>query len=113
MSGGVCVFCQLTNEMSGGVCVCCQLTSEMSDGASSAQIESSNRAQKKVEDVLIKTVRIVANVSISEDIGRQVACSDSIINLLMQILGENTILESTSIGMLLCLSVRHCTSVCI
>lgn len=46
------------------------------------------KAQKKFEDVVVKTVRVIANASISQDIGERIARSDECIELLLQVLGE-------------------------
>ena len=48
------------------------------------------RMVKKVEDILIKIVRVIANLSLTEDVGEVIAESDKCIDLLMQTLGESS-----------------------
>ena|SRR6218665_580019 len=50
--------------------------------------EVASKAQKKFEDVVDKTVRVIANASISQDIGETIARSDECIELLLQVLGK-------------------------
>ena len=57
-----------------------QLSKDSSDEAASRQQRS------KVEDILVKMIRLVANVLISADIGQQMACSDSLMDLLMDVI---------------------------
>ncbi len=42
-----------------------------------------------VEDVLIKLIRVIANLSINQDIGPLIASNENCVDQLMQILGEN------------------------
>jgi len=64
---------------------CVQLSEELTDG--SRQSESASRQQRsKVEDILVKMIRLVANVSISVDIGRQLSCTDSLVELLLHVI---------------------------
>ena len=48
--------------------------------------DESSRVSKTV-DVLIKAVRVVANLSINETIGSRIAATDQCVMLLLQILG--------------------------
>ena len=41
------------------------------------------------EDVLIKLIRVVANLSINPDIGPLIAANETCVDLLMQVLGED------------------------
>jgi len=43
--------------------------------------------KKKVEDVLVKVVRVIANASISEEIGEMLTGSSAIVDLLLKLLG--------------------------
>ena len=66
-------------------CVHVQLSEELSSGHN----ETSSRQQlSKVEDILIKTIRLVANVSINADIGEQLACTERLLELLMNVIGR-------------------------
>jgi len=49
----------------------------------------------KTEDVLVKVVRVIANISITEVVGPQVAASKACIDLLIRILGELDVNLST------------------
>jgi len=40
-----------------------------------------------VEDILVKMIRLIANLSISADVGQQLACTDSLVELLIHIIG--------------------------
>ena len=40
----------------------------------------------KVEDILVKMIRLVANASISGDVGEQLACTDNLLQLLMDVI---------------------------
>ena len=42
----------------------------------------------KIEDVLIKVIRVVANLSINEEIGSAVASNEVCVKLLINVLGE-------------------------
>ena len=53
-----------------------------SSGESSPSID-------KTEDVLIKLIRIIANLSINQDIGPLIAANETCVDLLMQVLGKN------------------------
>ena len=55
-----------------------------------AQSENDSTASKgKTEDVLIKVVRVIANLSINEDIGPVIATNDLCVAQLEQILGNH------------------------
>ena len=41
-----------------------------------------------MDDVLVKIVRVIANLSINEEIGPEIAASDTCIDLLIQTLGK-------------------------
>ena len=45
---------------------------------------------EKTEDVLIKLVRVIANVAMSPEVGPLIAQSQTCVDLLIQILGEST-----------------------
>jgi len=65
--------------------VCGQLMEELSSG--SCQNETASRQQQsKVEDILVKLIRLMANVSISADVGQQLASTDSLLELLMHVI---------------------------
>jgi len=42
--------------------------------------------QSKIEDILIKMIRLVANLSINADIGQQLASTDSLVELLLNVI---------------------------
>ena len=46
-----------------------------------------SRASKAV-DVLVKTVRVIANLSIKQSVGEDIARCEAVITLLLQILGS-------------------------
>ena len=48
----------------------------------------------KVEDVLIKVMRVLANLSINEDVGPAIADNPDFINLLISVIGESIVLNS-------------------
>ena len=50
--------------------------------------EAAVRSQKKTEDVLVKVIRIIANISIAEDIGMDIASREDCLELLLNILGQ-------------------------
>ena len=70
------------------MCNCVQLSEETSGSGSQNKAETASR-QSKVEDILVKMIRLVANVSISADIGEQLACSDSLLELLTDIISAS------------------------
>ena len=47
----------------------------------------------KVEDVLIKIIRVIANLSINEHIGSSIASNDVCVKLLINVLGKFMSLE--------------------
>lgn len=54
------------------------------------RIEKSDAGKEEVsktEDVLVKVVRVIANISINETVGPQVASSNLCVELLIRILG--------------------------
>ena len=55
--------------------------------------EKSDKASKS-EDVLIKLVRVIANLSINEETGQAIANSDSCVRFLMKVLNTHTVQDS-------------------
>ena len=49
-------------------------------------VDEVSRASKAV-DVLVKTVRVIANLSIKQSVGEDIARCEAVITLLLQILG--------------------------
>ena len=50
-------------------------------------VDEVSRASKAV-DVLVKTVRVIANLSIKQSVGEDIARCEAVITLLLQILGS-------------------------
>ena len=50
-------------------------------------VDEVSRASKAV-DVLVKTVRVIANLSIKQSVGEDIARCEAVISLLLQILGS-------------------------
>jgi len=65
--------------------ICVQLSEELS-GSSCHNESATRQRQTKVEDILVKMIRLVANVSISADFGQQLAYSDSMLDLLVHVI---------------------------
>ena len=65
---------------------------KLSEDASGHSESASRQQQSKVEDILVKMIRLVANVSISADIGQQLACTDSLLELLMDVISTSSLL---------------------
>ena len=66
-------------------CACVQLSEAASADGSHSEA-AGRQQQSKVEDILVKMIRLVANLSISVDIGEQLACTDSLLELLMDVI---------------------------
>ena len=58
------------------------------DVAASQESDSAKDEVNKVEDVLIKVIRVLANLSISEDVGKAIAASDQLMSDLMSVVGK-------------------------
>ena len=56
--------------------------------ASKSQTEGATPDNSKTEDVLIKVIRVIANMSINEEIGAQIATNENCVKLLLVVLGE-------------------------
>lgn len=50
--------------------------------------ESTRDTINKIEDVLIKVIRVLANLSISEDVGPFIAANQQFMDRLLSIIGE-------------------------
>lgn len=53
--------------------------------------DSGKEELSKTEDVLVKVVRVIANISINETVGPQVASSNLCVELLIRILGMSVL----------------------
>ncbi len=49
-----------------------------------------SKTVNKMEDVLIKMIRVIANLSINEEIGPDIASNDQCVMILIKILGNGT-----------------------
>ena len=57
-------------------------------GNSDAAVAKQQQQQlSKVEDILVKLIRLIANASISADVGEQLACTGDLLQLLIDIIG--------------------------
>jgi len=57
-------------------------------GHSDAAVAKQQQQQlSKVEDILVKLIRLIANASISADVGEQLACTGDLLQLLIDIIG--------------------------
>ena len=54
--------------------------------------ESTKDLINKIEDVLIKVIRVLANLSISEDVGPFIAANQQFMSLLLSIIGMSCML---------------------
>ena len=61
--------------------------SQNKPGAKDSNKQESPGKENKTEDVLIKVVRVIANISINEVVGPSVAASHQCLDLLLSILG--------------------------
>ena len=50
--------------------------------------ESTRDAINKIEDVLIKVIRVLANLSISEDVGPFIAANQQFMSRLLSVIGK-------------------------
>lgn len=53
-----------------------------------AEKDKKSTVDKKSQDVLIKLIRVIANLSINHDIGALIASNETCVDLLLQVLGE-------------------------
>lgn len=58
------------------------------NGSGASQEEINEKEPNPNEDVLIKYVRVVANLAISEDVGEKLAKREDVLDILLKILGK-------------------------
>ncbi|XP_077976890.1 armadillo repeat-containing protein 2-like [Glandiceps talaboti] len=68
--------------------------SDIKDKQEKSPSKSNGKSPSKTEDVLIKLIRVIANLSINQDVGPVIAADNNCVSLLLQILAYKDVTQS-------------------